>query len=94
MKLVTKFSLVALIMYLLTACGVSNNNNNNNTNSTTKFPEGRNLYVSKCTACHRAYEPELHTTSEWKVILDEMGIKAKLTSEEKGTILNYLSERK
>lgn len=90
MKLVTKFSVAALIMYLFTACGVSNNQP---TSSITKFPEGRSLYFSKCTACHRAYEPKLHTTSEWQIILNEMGSKAKLTVEEKDTILNYLTER-
>ena len=90
MELVAKFSLIVLSTYLFTACGVSNNNN---TSGATKYPEGRDLYVSKCTACHKAYEPELHTKSEWKKILDEMGSKAKLTSKEKETILNYLSER-
>ncbi len=90
MKFVLQFSLTVLFAYLVSACGVSNDTN---TSSTTKFPEGRSLYVSKCTACHRAYEPELHTTSEWKTILDEMGGKAKLTNKEKETILNYLSER-
>lgn len=90
MKLVLQFSLAVFIASLITACGVSNDTN---TSSKTKFPEGRSLYVSKCTACHRAYEPEIHTTPEWKIILDEMGSKAKLTTEEKETILNYLSER-
>lgn len=90
MKLVLQFFVTVFIGYLVSACGVSNDTN---TSSTTKFPEGRSLYVSKCTACHRAYEPELHTITEWKKILDEMGSKAKLTVEEKEIILNYLSER-
>jgi hypothetical protein len=90
MKFVIKVFIVVFICYLVTTCGVSNKTN---TNRTTKFAEGRNLYVSKCTSCHKAYEPELHTTLEWKTILDEMGRKAKLSTQEKETILRYLSDR-
>lgn len=86
---ITLFSSLIVII-LLSACSGSSNNSSA---GTTKFPEGKDLYVSKCTACHKAYEPELHTKDEWKKILDEMGSKAKLTTKEKETILNYLSER-
>ena len=85
-----EFYLLAIITFSLLACSGSNSSNSN---KTTKFPEGRNLYVSKCAACHKAYERELHTVEEWQKILDEMGSKAKLTTEEKETILNYLSEK-
>lgn len=78
------------VVVLLSACSGSSNNS---TSSTTKFPEGKDLYVSKCTACHKVYEPQLHTKDEWKKILDEMGSKAKLIDNEKQLILNYLSER-
>lgn len=86
---ITLFSSLIVII-LLSACSGSSNNS---TAGTTKFPEGKDLYVSKCTACHKAYEPELHTKDEWQKILDEMGSKAKLTNDEKTIILNYLSER-
>lgn len=66
---------------------------NNNSNSFTKFPVGRELYLSKCTACHKAYERELYSYGQWEKILNEMGKKAKLTSTEKVTMLNYLTER-
>lgn len=84
------FYLLVIIAYNLIACSGSNSSNSS---GLTKFPEGRNLYVSKCTACHKAYEPELHTKDEWRKILDEMGSKAKLSNNEKAIILNYLSER-
>jgi cytochrome c5 len=79
-----------LVIIFLSACSGSSNNS---TAGTTNFPEGKDLYVSKCTSCHKAYEPELHTKDEWRKILDEMGSKAKLTDNEKQLILNYLSER-
>jgi cytochrome c5 len=87
--LITLFSSI-LIVVLLSACGGSINSGSADT---TKFPEGKDLYVSKCTACHSTYEPQLHTKDEWQKILDEMGSKAKLTDTEKQLILNYLSER-
>lgn len=80
-----------IVVVLLSACSSSVNNNNA---GTTKLPQGKELYVSKCTACHRAYEPELHTKEEWQKILDEMGSKAKLTQSEKQLILSYLIEKK
>lgn len=79
-----------VVIILLSACSSSVNNN---TAGTTKFPEGKVLYSAKCTACHKAYEPELHTKEEWQKILDEMGSKAKLTTSEKELILNYLTEK-
>ena len=83
------FYSLAIITFSLLACSGSNSSNSN---KTTKFPEGRNLYVSECTACHKAYNRELHTADEWIKILDEMGSKARLNTDEKLIILNYLSE--
>ena len=80
-----------IVVVLLSACSSSVNNSNA---GTTKFPEGKELYVSKCTACHRAYEPELHTKEEWQKIIDEMGSKAKLAESEIQLILSYLTEKK
>jgi hypothetical protein len=84
------FFLIGIITFSFVACSSSTNNNSN---TTTQFPEGRNLYVSKITACHKAFDRELHTTDEWEKILKEMGGKAKLTDNEMQMILNYLTER-
>lgn len=80
-----------LVVVLLSACSSSVNNTGA---GTTKFPEGKELYVAKCTACHRAYEPEQHTKEEWQKQVEEMGSKAKLSETEKQLILSYLLENK
>ena len=82
--------LVLMMAALIIGCSGSTNNTNSNP---TKFPEGKDLYISKCTACHRAYERELYTADQWRKILDEMGAKAKLSNYEKEKMLEYLSER-
>jgi hypothetical protein len=84
------FYLVVIVTFNFVACSSSTNSNSN---ITTNFPEGRELYISKCTGCHKAFERELHTTDEWEKILKEMGSKAKLTENEKQMVLNYLTER-
>ncbi|MBK7378589.1 MAG: hypothetical protein IPJ03_06235 [Ignavibacteriales bacterium] len=73
--------------------GSGSSSSNEIDNQLTKFPEGRDLYLSKCTSCHRAYEREMFTAEKWKTALEEMTVKAKLNDEEKTLILNYLSER-
>jgi predicted metal-binding protein len=90
MKFLINLFVFSLVIIFLSACSGTSNSNSART---TKFPEGKDLYLAKCTACHRAYEPELHTKDEWQKILDEMGSKAKLSDNEKQTILNYLTER-
>lgn len=77
------------VIILFSACSSSSNNSSV---GTTKFSEGKELYTAKCTACHKAYEPELYTKDEWQKILDEMGSKAKLTDRQKQLILDYLTE--
>ncbi len=89
-SLITLF-VSSIVIILLSACSSSSNNSSA---GTTKFPEGKDLYLAKCTACHRAYERELYNNAQWKKLLDDMGGKAKLSSEEKITILNYLTEIK
>lgn len=77
------------MIILLSACSSSSNNS---TTSTINFSEAKELYLAKCTACHKAYKAELHSKEEWQKILDEMGSKAKLTDKQKQLILEYLAE--
>ena len=53
--------------------------------------EGERLYRSKCTSCHRAYEP--HERSDWPKVLDKMEAekKVRLTPEDRAEILGYLA---
>ncbi|HMU43110.1 MAG TPA: hypothetical protein PKA80_07405 [Ignavibacteriaceae bacterium] len=86
------FILLLTFVYSLLFINCSGSGNETN-NQLTKFPEGRELYLSKCTSCHRAYEREKFTAEKWKAVLNEMTVKAKLNDDEKTLILNYLSER-
>jgi hypothetical protein len=52
--------------------------------------EEERLYRSKCTSCHRAYEPG--ERKDWPKILDKMQAekKTRLTEEERAQILSFL----
>lgn len=91
MKLSITLFIFLLVFILSNACSSSTNNS---AAGTTEFPQGKELYLSKCTACHSAYKPELHTKDEWKKVLDIMGTKAKLTDNEKQIIMDYLTDPK
>jgi hypothetical protein len=87
-------SLIVFLQFIFALLFINCSGSGNDTNNQlTKFPEGRELYLSKCTSCHRAYEREKFTAEKWKAVLEEMTVKAKLNDEEKTLILNYLSER-
>ncbi len=62
-------------------------------NEPTKFPEGRNLFVSKCNGCHKYHNPTEFTKSKWDSILIPMKSKAKLSEKEKTLILSWISEK-
>jgi hypothetical protein len=65
-----------------------------NMNERTDFPEGRELFVSKCNACHQLYNPNQHTKVEWDSILVPMKKKAKISVEQKNEIYNWILEIK
>ncbi|MGE5457405.1 MAG: hypothetical protein ACM3RX_03540 [Methanococcaceae archaeon] len=62
-------------------------------NSKTEFPQGRNLYVSKCSGCHRLFNPEKFDSLGWSSALLKMQPKAKITDIQKNEILLFLTER-
>ena len=53
--------------------------------------EGVDLYVKKCSGCHRPYAPGERTVLKWRQVLPEMARRAKLTPEELATIQRYLA---
>jgi hypothetical protein len=44
--------------------------------------EAERLYRSKCSGCHRAYEPSSRTQAQWRNVLSRMIPKAHLTPPE------------
>jgi hypothetical protein len=58
----------------------------------TKYPEGRNLYLSKCGGCHQLSDPSNHTKLEWDKIMITMQQKSKINDEQKNEIINWLIE--
>ena len=52
--------------------------------------EGERLYRSKCTSCHRVYEPS--DRSDWPRVIDKMEAekKVRLGPEDRAEILTYL----
>lgn len=65
-----------------------------NMNEQTTFPEGRNLFISKCNACHQLYDPASYTEAEWDSILVPMQSKAKLDDKQRNTVFNWILEAK
>ena len=65
-----------------------------NMNSVTCCPEGRDLFVSKCGACHRLYDPANFTAAEWDSVLVPMQAKAKLNSEQRDKIYRWIIDVK
>ena len=64
-----------------------------NMDEATNIPEGRKLYSSKCNGCHNYYNPSQFTLAQWDSIMIPMQNKAKLSEEQKASILDWISER-
>jgi hypothetical protein len=58
--------------------------------------EGAKLYVERCAACHRAYNPGTMTSEMWKLVVARMqGVMSRnglrpLSPEESTVLLDYL----
>lgn len=61
-------------------------------NVATKFPEGKTLYMSKCSGCHRLHERLEYSVAEWDSILIPMQRKSKINDKQKKQIRLYLTE--
>jgi trimethylamine-N-oxide reductase (cytochrome c) len=48
------------------------------------------LYRSKCSACHRAYEPASRTRAGWADVMARMAPRAHLRDEERAVVLGWL----
>ena len=65
-----------------------------NMDKETNYPDGRDLYSSKCNACHRLYNPNKYTASEWDSLLIPMEKKAKIEKEHRDKIYHWILEIK
>ena len=53
--------------------------------------QGYLLYSGKCASCHRLYEPDKYSITQWNNILSRMFPKAKITdSKEQSLIRDYV----
>jgi len=53
---------------------------------------GRKLYVTKCSKCHKLYDPRKYSDAEWEKWMGKMSKKAKLTSEQERLLSKYVEE--
>jgi cytochrome c len=52
---------------------------------------GRELYRSRCTACHSLYAPGTYSPERWQKLLPEMFQKARLDEGERRDVTRYLT---
>jgi nitrate/TMAO reductase-like tetraheme cytochrome c subunit len=57
--------------------------------SAAELKEAKRLYVAKCAKCHEFYAPAAYPVAEWKVWMDKMGKKSKLTTEQTDLLKRY-----
>ncbi len=55
-------------------------------------PQGRTLYEKSCARCHALYMPLSFTAPEWSFYVKKYGRKARLTSDQKALVYDYLSQ--
>jgi len=63
-----------------------------NINSETDYPEGRNLFISKCGGCHQLFDPNSYSEVNWHKIMMEMQKKSKINDQQKNEIYNWILE--
>lgn len=60
----------------------------------TNYPEGKLIFLNKCSGCHRLYERDHLSAAGWDSIMVPMQKNAKLNDEQKNKVLQYLKENK
>jgi mono/diheme cytochrome c family protein len=59
-------------------------------NSVTSLEAGRHIYTGRCATCHSIDPVAKHSADRWRVIVDTMADKAKLSASEKSAVLAYV----
>ena len=60
------------------------------TGSTGRHEEAKQLYLMKCSKCHRLYDPEEYEDSHWSDWMIKMKKKAHLNDEQYDKIVRYV----
>lgn len=58
--------------------------------TTEDLKTGQNIFTTKCTECHKAYDIPGFTEKKWLHEIDDMSPRAKLTAEEKLKLTKYV----
>ncbi len=57
--------------------------------SSKELTEARRLYNSKCSRCHKFYNPSLYHDAEWQDWMEKMRKKSKLKNEQFDLLMRY-----
>lgn len=55
-----------------------------------RLSEGRRIYGTACSGCHRLYQPAEISPGRWREMMPTMAGKAKLTEDQSAAVLAYL----
>lgn len=55
--------------------------------------EGKTIFREKCAKCHGYRLPETRTAERWPGIIDRMAKKAKLTDDQKQSVLAFVTKQ-
>ncbi len=55
-----------------------------------EISRARKIYVTKCAKCHRFYDPEEYSDSDWEKWMKSMAEKSKLKPEQEALLTRYL----
>jgi len=54
----------------------------------------RKLYITKCSKCHKLYNPAKYSDARWEIWMEKMSRKSRLTPEEKKLLSAYLDQKR
>ncbi len=55
--------------------------------------EARKVYLTKCSKCHKLYDPSKYSDAKWEAWMGKMSKKAKLTPEQETLLSAYILQK-
>jgi hypothetical protein len=52
--------------------------------------QGRDLYIDRCSGCHSLHPPDEYSEANWRLEIERMKTRARLTESQKELVLRYL----